>query len=422
MNLSIGITGLLISILGLMQVLISPFFEKWNKRFFVTFFSLLLAWSSMNLIGQVAEPSSTLIAARISRFSLFWESLLPSILTLLLTVYLLYSSGETKWRSTLLFRLVFGIWVIYLVLLIYTQFSTVIYHIDDQNVYHRGSLYPLLLVPIILIMLLDIAALIRRGKALSFKQRLAFWIYLAFPAVSIVVQLLFYGLYLILLGSSIATVFMFNYIWLDQSERYFQQLQENAKLRQDIMFSQIQPHFLYNTLSAIQSLCRSDPAKAEEAVVLFSRYLRGNMDSITQTDTIPFSSELEHTRLYLQLEKLRYEDALQVSYDLACLDFRIPTLTLQPLAENAVRHGVRGKISGCGSVTISSRETDEYYSITVCDDGPGFSPENTASDGRPHIGLTNVRERLARVCGGRLEIESQPGHGTKVTILIPKED
>ena len=169
--------------------------------------------------------------------------------------FLLRSSGETDWKGSRLFHTVAVLWIIYVGLLIYTQFSTVIYSIDDSNVYRRGPLYPLLLAPPVLIMAVNVIALWRRRKKLSSKQRLAFGIYIIIPMISMLLQMFFYGIYMILLGSSVAAVFMFNYIWLDQSERYYQQVRENEQLRIDIMLSLIQPHFLYNTLGAIQSIC-----------------------------------------------------------------------------------------------------------------------------------------------------------------------
>lgn len=463
-NLNIGIAGLMISMLGLMQVLVSVHFERWMKKLFIAIFGIMVAIAVFNLTGQSASAYPDLTHARIFRFTLFWESFLPSLLMLLLTAFLLWSTGESDLKKSWLFRTVAALWIVYVGLLIYTQFSTVIYSIDDSNVYRRGPLYPLLLVPPALIMAADAIFLWRRRNRLSARQLLAFGIYIAFPLISMLVQMFFYGLYTILLGSSIAVVFMFNYIWADQSERYYQQVQENKQLRVEIMLSQIQPHFLYNTLGAIQSLCKTDPAAAEKAVATFSKYLRGNMDSLSEDRTITFSQELAHTRLYLELEQLRYEDALRVFYDLDCTEFRIPTLTLQPLVENAVRHGVRGNPDGRGSVRISSREFADRYEVTVSDDGPGFNParelqadryeaagSNNRSgfdpvqeiradrykvpvsddgpgltparelqDGRSHIGLANVRERLRRVAGGSLRIDSAPGAGTRAVIMIPK--
>ena len=280
---------------------------------------------------------------------------------------------------------------------------------------------PVFLVPAIFIMVVNVIVLWKRRSSLSRKQRIAFWVYTVVPTVSMLIQMRFYGIYTILLGSSIAVFFMFVMISMDQTEHYYRQLQENSRMRTEILLSQIQPHFLYNTLGAIQSLCKTDPPTAEKAVAKFSRYLRGNMNALNQEAPIPFTQELAHTQLYLELEQLRYEDALQVCYDLGCTEFQIPTLTLQPLAENAVRHGVRGKLSGRGTVTISTREFPECYKIMVTDDGPGLDPQQEHSDGKTHIGLENVKERLRFTVNGQLDIDSVPGKGTSATITLPKK-
>ena len=160
---------------------------------------------------------------------------------------------------------------------------------------------------------------------------------------------------------------------------------------------------------------------AAKTTAKFSRYLQGNMSALQDEGLIPFSKELEHTRIYLDIEKVRYEDELQVEYDVRCLDFAVPALTLQPIVENAVRHGVRGK-EGPGTVTLATREYPDRFEITVKDDGPGFDPLNPPpqNDGREHIGVSNVRRRLAQMCGGSLRIQSRIGEGTLVTIELPK--
>ena len=210
------------------------------------------------------------------------------------------------------------------------------------------------------------------------------------------------------------------YIWLHlQFVREHEQALVPGQ-RVQLMLSQIKPHFLYNSLAVIAELCDSDPATAKTATVKFSRYLRGNMRSIDEAKAIPFDQELGHTRLYLEIEKLRFADALQVRYDIQCTDFYIPALTVEPLVENAVRHGVRENIGGRGTVLIGSRELPERYEVFVRDDGPGFDPDRVIDDGQPHVGIENVRERLRQVCGGALKIDSAPGAGTTATILLPK--
>ena len=214
-----------------------------------------------------------------------------------------------------------------------------------------------------------------------------------------------------------------NYIWLHlQFVREHEQALQ-AEQRIQIMMTQIQPHFLYNSLTVIQELCRSDPAQAEAATVQFANYLRGNMGALQTNAPIPFTQELEHTRQYLSLEKMRFEDKLTVRYDIQCESFVLPILTLQPIVENAVRHGVRGNPDGRGEVVIATRETPDSYEITVTDNGPGFDPEKQQRDqGSSHVGIQNVRQRLAQMCGGELTVKSIPGAGACVTIALPKEE
>jgi len=194
-----------------------------------------------------------------------------------------------------------------------------------------------------------------------------------------------------------------------------------AESRISIMLSQIQPHFLYNALAVISSLCDKNPAEAKKATVNFSNYLRGNMNLLERTEPIPFENELNHTISFLNLEKAMYGEALNVIYDIQTKNFTLPALTMQPIVENAIKHGI-GKKEGGGTVSISTKETDRSYMIIVTDDGAGFEQDKIYDDGQQHIGINNVRLRLSAQCGGSLEIESKPGEGTTAKIIIPKED
>lgn len=193
------------------------------------------------------------------------------------------------------------------------------------------------------------------------------------------------------------------------------QLQEN---RIAIMISQIQPHFIYNTLGTIQQLCKEDPEQASRLVQNFSIYLRGNFSELDNTVPIRFAKELEHIRCYTEIELIRFPD-MTVRYDIQTEEFLLPALTVQPLVENAIKHGLMGLEEG-GAVTISAYEEQDDYCIVVSDDGVGFDVA-ALTDTKKHIGIRNVRERLQAMCGGSLTIESQPGAGTRVQIRIPKE-
>jgi sensor histidine kinase YesM len=197
---------------------------------------------------------------------------------------------------------------------------------------------------------------------------------------------------------------------------------ENELLQNQIslMLSQIRPHFLYNSLVAIQELCLIDPEVASEAVSEFSTYLRGNIDSLSIKNPVPFEKELRHVETYLSLEKRRFGKKLNVVYDISARDFFLPALTLQPVVENAVRHGVTKREEG-GTVTIRSEGRETQIVITVIDDGVGFNADGNYGQGdRLHVGIDNVRSRLASMCRGTLSIESKQGTGTTVVITIPR--
>lgn len=203
--------------------------------------------------------------------------------------------------------------------------------------------------------------------------------------------------------------------------RYQEMQNEMLQMRVSIMVSQIQPHFLYNSLTSIAQLCEKNPSKAKKATIEFSEYLRRNMNSLKEQAPVPFESELKHLETYLSLEKMRFGDELNIEYDIETTDFLIPSLTVQPLVENAVKHGVGMKEDG-GTVTIATKEFDDKYEVIVSDDGVGFDTTKKPNDGRTHVGMENVRNRLKTMCNAVLNIESTVGKGTVATITIPKEE
>lgn len=192
---------------------------------------------------------------------------------------------------------------------------------------------------------------------------------------------------------------------------------ELARSRISTLMSQIHPHFIYNTLGSIEQLCELDPPKAAKLVNDFSKYLRGNFGEIDNTRLIRVSKELEHTEYYIGIEKVRFPD-IEFITEMSCCDFSVPALTIQPIVENAVKHGILKREAG-GTVRVRIYETDSSYFITIKDNGVGFDVSELNNDN--HIGLRNIRSRLEAMCGGILHIESILGVGTKITVEIPKE-
>ena len=191
-----------------------------------------------------------------------------------------------------------------------------------------------------------------------------------------------------------------------------------AESRISTMMSQIRPHFIYNTLGSIEQLCNIDPPKAGELVHNFAKYLRGNFGELDNPKPILMSQEMEHVRHYISIENVRFPD-MTFSFEMASDDFHIPALTIQPIVENAIKHGLM-KLSKGGTIRVVSYETDTHYCVSVEDDGVGFNTSEL-SDDRKHVGIRNIRERLHAMVNGFLDIESTEGVGTTVIIKIPKE-
>ena len=195
----------------------------------------------------------------------------------------------------------------------------------------------------------------------------------------------------------------------------------NAELtesRISTMMSQIRPHFIYNTLGSIEQLCIIDPPKAGELVHNFAKYLRGNFGELDNPKPILMSQEMEHVRHYISIENVRFPD-MTFSFDMNSDDFHIPALTIQPIVENAIKHGLM-KLSKGGTIRVVSYETESHYCVSVEDDGVGFDTD-VLLDERKHVGIRNIRGRLKAMVNGTLEIESRVGIGTTVLIKIPKE-
>ena len=228
----------------------------------------------------------------------------------------------------------------------------------------------------------------------------------------------------------VAVSIIFSVALIEQSKRIqleSQQIRQQYQVASErikwtetaLLQTQIKPHFLYNTLTAIEQLCETDSQKAQKAVADFAAFLRSNIDFSTETRLIRIERELSNVESYLSLEQMRFEERLKVEYDIQAGGFLVPPLVVQPMVENAVRHGVTKRPEG-GTIVISIVDTSTDYVITVADDGVGFDPDsNTWTEGY-HIGIDNARERLQLQCEGTLRIDSKLGVGTVVTMSIPK--
>ena len=213
---------------------------------------------------------------------------------------------------------------------------------------------------------------------------------------------------------------LFLFLNLQRSIQLSEEQEKNKQAQIKIMMSQIQPHFIYNSLSSISTLIPLDQYKAQKALDEFTEYLRHNLSSLTQTSLIPFEDELRHIQTYVSLEKVRFNDRLNVVYDIQTTDFYVPPLSLQPLVENAVKHGILKKVEG-GTLLFKTEEVEDAYIVTIQDDGVGFDSKELQIDTNKHFGINNIKHRLTSMCHAELLIKSEPNKGALATVKFYKE-
>jgi sensor histidine kinase YesM len=322
--------------------------------------------------------------------------------------------------SSKLFRVVAVLWIVYIVILARDLFIRDFFYVGMA--YYRGPLYPLSLLPMVAIQLINLAGTIQRRKLLGRKAFISFLIALVPVTVTMIVQLFVDVILIIDICYILSGLSMYRFVLADQIEldlcrqrEIARQQREIAQQRTSILVLQMRPHFIYNTLTSIYCLCRQDPEKTQQITEDFTNYLRKNFNAVVNDKAIPFSSELEHTRAYLAVEQAMYEDMLVVDWDTPFTNFHLPSLTLQPIVENAVKHG-RNPNADPLYVFVRTRHTDSGAEIIVEDSGPGFDPDENDDSG---ITLKNIRQRLEMMCGGSMSINPREGGGTIVKITIP---
>ena len=411
--------ALMLSLLVIWFSTVIPGMDRWNRRFFRSYFIVFILCCLSSLTETALyyyhAPVIAIYAVMVA------ESLLLSLPLPMLTVYLLHYCGESLLHNRLL-RAVNVIMVIYFTVHVCTLVTGGLWYVTPDWQYYRGPLYPLLPLPLIAILIINFTATLHRRKLLPRKVFFSFLFSLVPMLAAMIVQLFTDAFLLMDISYVLSGLSMYSFVLADQIEQdqcrqkmIFDQKIEIANQRADIMVLQMRPHFIYNTMMSIYYLCQQDPNMAQQVTLDFTTYLRKNLTALASAEMIPFSSELEHTHAYLAVEQALYKNTLLVDYDTPHTFFRVPPLTLQPIVENAVKHG-RDPYIGPLSISILTEKTDSGSKIVVTDNGRGFDPDETKE---PGIALANIRQRLEMMCGGSLSIEPREGGGTVVTVTIP---
>ena len=414
LNLAVDLAGTVLCLMTILQLQISAVGAFRQKRFFLLFYVFLLLYVLSHMGGLLMKGLPGLkwhTGLQIANFSEFlFGMFLPYIFSRYLMVF---------WESMKQKKAVIHFWntclLLTLFLLILSQFTGVIYYIDEHNVYHRGPLYPLYYIGPFLIVISDIYFVIRFRDGLSHRTVAAILLYLIVPVAAAVFQVFLYGPALVIFSTLFSAFIMYVFLLTEQTEQYYRQEKEKVLLRLNLLSSQIKPHYIYNVLSSIHVLCRRNPEEAMRVVERFTEYLRANFEGIAAENAIAFQDELRHIKAYLEVEKCRYLEELEVEYHIEHTAFRIPALTVQPLVENAVKHGI-GKEEVPLHITISARRCENASEIIVEDNGQGFDDPGMTRSGEA---LESIQERLKLMCRGTLTIISRKGVGTRAVIQIP---
>lgn len=322
--------------------------------------------------------------------------------------------------------------VLNMFLIILSQFYPIVYYIDEQNYYHRMTGFFVALLFFAIGMFMDLAYVVRYWKYVGNLEHSSMLTLILVPFVCIAIQVRFYGASLVNLGITVALLFLFMTCLItrlnnlaDEARKtaelkmkLAEQKEELADTRIKVLISQIQPHFLYNSLLTIRSLVELEAEDALETLDHFIGFLRGSIDMLGVPGPIHVKEEMEFVKNYLYLEKKRFGKKLQIHYQLEDVDFMLPPLSIEPLVENAVKHGIRKTTNGKGNLWIRLLRQGDYHVIEIEDDGVGFDV-NALREDSPRVGVKYVREHIRHMCKGEMRVESEAGKGTRITLVFP---
>ena len=389
-----------------------PTLNKWDRKYFVITFSALLVGAVACFFALVFWYFPTMATA--SEIIYAVEDIILPVVIFMPTVFLLHSCGENLKRSPL-FIAVSAILGVYFAIVLASPFTDVFYSVTADNQFIRGKLWALAMAPLTAMLLLNTVAVIRRRNNLSKNIFVGLLVYLVPMTVIVSIHMFIQIEVFVVAGMALLALILFAIMHADSTEKFMRQQQEIAHQKASIMVLQMRPHFIYNSMMGIYYLCDQDPKKAKKVTLDFTTYLRKNFAAIASEETIPFTEELEHTRAYLAVEMAQFEDSLFVNFDTPYTLFRLPPLTLQPIVENAVVHGMRASNDPI-HISVATRKTSSAIEIIVEDDGPGFQPTD---NNEPHIALNNIRQRLELMCHGTLTISPRKDSGTFVKVTLP---
>ena len=257
----------------------------------------------------------------------------------------------------------------------------------------------------------------QKHPALPFRVDLAAAVLLPLAA-GVSAELVFPGVKLIGFSSAVSLCLVHKALEREQEAALRQREEMLDQRSARVLVEQIHPHFVANALMSIQQLCYTDPEAAAQRIEDFAGYLRANIDALTTDELIPFETELEHIQQYVALEQADPARIFTIDFHLNAGDFLLPALTVQPIVENAIRHGALCRKDQMGKVTLTTERVGKFIRVTVEDNGIGKPADTPRQDQHHGVGIQNVRFRLEKQCGGALTL-TQGDQGMKAVITLP---
>ena len=390
------------------------------------FFSASFVYSLCNIITALLYDVNSPVLHLVVTVSVFMYYVTGSFQTLfflqVIKIHIAHKLSNDKLKKAITAFQLLQI-PLYILLLI-TPFTNAIYKLSDNNLYQRSwGFYIWQGATIITFVFIGVIIISKWKNIDSFLKKIIVTASV-FPMLGFVGSL-FLSEFSLNSFTVVITAFIMFLLYeknktevIIRYEKAFEKAKtELAEAQLTLMQAQIRPHFINNAMLAIQELCYTEPQRAAEVLDHFARYLRNNINATNSTYPIPFAEEVQAVNEYLAVEYADTSKVFQFEFDLKSKEFKVPALSVEPLIENAVKHGI-DRYSSTGKVILSSFETDEAYHIMIKDNGNGFDM-NDETLGKGGIGLKNTEQRLKLMCSGRLEIKHDNGW-TIAEITIPK--
>ena len=422
-HFSIEIWGALFSFISVVCIYITRHFDKTGARKLITLMlcaMLLMISDSLAWVfrGNISETGYYMV-----RFANFFAFFFGFLIMPLVAEYVSHLISKRSGIEGLYWKYIeWFLFALGAVLLTINVFHEYIYSFDARNTYFRLAYGMIPGVIAFVGIVITLGVVLEYIGYLSNFEKAAVIIFLVMPIVAVIIQTLYYGISFAYLSLVFSTLLLFVSYEFDYMQYTVDNERMLAEERIRLVNQQVQPHFIFNTLSVIRHLCKNSPDEAADTINEFSGYLRSCTDFLNETECIPAQRELDLVKHYVYLEQKRFGKSIKVEYNIEDTDFSIPPFAIQTSVENAIKHGLRSQQLTDGLLTVSTRLSGNYHVIEIEDNGAGFDTQLLGSPSQvTHVGIKNTTERLRLMCKGTMDVESEPGKGTKVTIKIPKE-